>query len=141
MGELGDDFEPGDYRRNAPRFQGANFQKNLDLVATISEIAAAKRATPAQLALGWVLAQGDDIVPIPGTKRPRYVAENLGALAVTLSATDLKRINDGGGHRSSRALRRGGDAGDKSVTGRARVINQRARSHRLLASQRTTVEL
>ena len=89
-----DDLEPGDYRRNAPRFQGPNFQKNLDLVATISSIAAAKRATPAQLALGWVLAQGDDIVPIPGTKRPRYVAENMGALAVTLSAADLKRIEE-----------------------------------------------
>ncbi len=89
-----DDLEPGDYRRNAPRFQGANFQKNLDLVATINAIATAKRATPAQLALAWVLAQGDDIVPIPGTKRPRYVAETLGALAVTLSPADLKRIDD-----------------------------------------------
>jgi aryl-alcohol dehydrogenase-like predicted oxidoreductase len=88
------DLEPGDYRRSSPRFMGANFQKNLDLVATISSIAAAKRATPAQLALAWVLAQGDDIVPIPGTKRPRYVAENIGALAVTLSAVDLKRIDD-----------------------------------------------
>ncbi len=88
-----DDLDAGDYRRNAPRFQGANFQKNLDLVETIAEIAVAKRCTPAQLALAWVLAQGDDIVPIPGTKRPRYVAENIGALAVTLSAADLARID------------------------------------------------
>jgi aryl-alcohol dehydrogenase-like predicted oxidoreductase len=88
-----DDLDAGDYRRNAPRFQGANFQKNLDLVETIAEIAAAKRATPAQLALAWVLAQGDDIVPIPGTKRPRYVAENIGALAVTLTGADLARID------------------------------------------------
>jgi len=89
-----DDLEPGDYRRNAPRFQGGNFHKNLDLVATIAEIAVEKKCTPAQLALAWVLSQGDDIVPIPGTKRPRYVAENIGALALTLSPADRKRIED-----------------------------------------------
>jgi aryl-alcohol dehydrogenase-like predicted oxidoreductase len=88
-----DDLEAGDYRRNSPRFQGENFQKNLDLVATIAEMATAKSCTPAQLALAWVLVQGDDIVPIPGTKRPKYVAENMDALAVSLSKADLARID------------------------------------------------
>jgi aryl-alcohol dehydrogenase-like predicted oxidoreductase len=87
------DLEPGDYRHDAPRFQGENFQKNLDLVETVAEMAVGKRSTPAQLALGWVLAQGNDIVPIPGTKRPRYVAENIGALALALSQADLARID------------------------------------------------
>ena len=111
-----DDLEPGDYRRSSPRFMGANFQKNLDLVATISSIAAAKRATPAQLALAWVLAQGDDIVPIPGTKRPRYVAENIGALAVTLSAADLKRIDD--------AFPTGIAAGDRYAAASMQALNR-----------------
>jgi aryl-alcohol dehydrogenase-like predicted oxidoreductase len=87
-----EDLPADDYRRNAPRFQGENFQKNLDLVAKVGEIAAAKGCTPGQLALAWVLAQGDDIVPIPGTKRTKYLDENLGALAVTLTAADLKQI-------------------------------------------------
>jgi aryl-alcohol dehydrogenase-like predicted oxidoreductase len=87
-----DDLDPGDFRRTNPRFQGDNFKKNLDLVATIAQMAVEKHCTPAQFALGWVLAQGNDIVPIPGTKRPRYVAENIGALAVSLSAADLQRI-------------------------------------------------
>ncbi len=89
-----DDLEPDDYRRSSPRFQGENFQKNLDLVARIDEIAAAKGCTPAQLALAWVLAQGDDLVPIPGTKRRKYLEENLGALDVALSADDLRRIDE-----------------------------------------------
>jgi len=89
-----DDFEEGDYRRNAPRFQGDNFKKNLALVTAVAEMAAAKRCTPAQLALAWVLARGNDIVPIPGTKRQRYLAENIGALAVTLTPEDLRRIDD-----------------------------------------------
>ena len=76
-----DDFEEGDYRRNAPRFQGENFARNLELVAAVSELAAEKNATPAQLALAWVLSRGNDIVPIPGTKRRKYLAENIGALA------------------------------------------------------------
>jgi aryl-alcohol dehydrogenase-like predicted oxidoreductase len=88
-----DDLEASDYRRNSPRFQGDNFQKNLDLVATVTAMAEEKRCTPAQLALAWVLAQGDDIVPIPGTKRPKYVAENLDALAVSLTPADLARID------------------------------------------------
>jgi aryl-alcohol dehydrogenase-like predicted oxidoreductase len=89
-----EDLEPDDYRRSSPRFQGENFQKNLDLVARIDEIAASKGCTPAQLALAWVLAQGDDLVPIPGTKRRKYLEENLGALDVTLSADDLRRIDE-----------------------------------------------
>jgi aryl-alcohol dehydrogenase-like predicted oxidoreductase len=87
-----DDFEADDYRRNNPRFQGDNFAGNLALVDTVTAIAAEKGVTPAQLALAWVLAQGDDIVPIPGTKRRKYLNENVGALAVTLSADDLAAI-------------------------------------------------
>jgi aryl-alcohol dehydrogenase-like predicted oxidoreductase len=87
------DLEPGDYRHNSPRFQGENFARNLDLVATIKAMAQEKECTPAQLAIAWVLAQGDDIVPIPGTKRPKYVAENMDALAVSLTAADLARID------------------------------------------------
>jgi aryl-alcohol dehydrogenase-like predicted oxidoreductase len=89
-----EDLEPDDYRRSSPRFQGENFQKNLDLVAKINEIARSKGCTPAQLALAWVLAQGEDLVPIPGTKRRKYLEENLGALDVTLTADDLKRIDE-----------------------------------------------
>ncbi len=89
-----EDLEPDDYRRHSPRFQGENFQKNLDLVKRIGEIAAAKRCTPAQLALAWVLAQGEDVVPIPGTKRRKYLEENAGALDVELTAEDLRRIDE-----------------------------------------------
>jgi aryl-alcohol dehydrogenase-like predicted oxidoreductase len=89
-----DDLAADDFRRTNPRFQGDNFRKNHDLVETIAEMAVEKRCTPAQLALAWVLAQGNDIVPIPGTKRPRYIAENIGALAVTLSSSDLSRIDE-----------------------------------------------
>ncbi len=88
-----EDLPADDYRRNAPRFQGDNFQKNLDLVRKIEEIAAAKGCTPSQLALAWVLAQGDDIVPIPGTKRVKYLDDNLGAAAVRLSPEDLARVD------------------------------------------------
>ncbi|POR40599.1 aldo/keto reductase [Methylobacterium sp. V23] len=88
-----EDLAEDDYRRTSPRFQGENFQKNLDLVAEIRAIAADKGCTPAQLALAWVLAQGEDIVPIPGTKRRKYLEENLGALDVSLTADDLARIN------------------------------------------------
>jgi aryl-alcohol dehydrogenase-like predicted oxidoreductase len=89
-----DDLAPDDYRRNSPRFQGENFEKNLDLVRRIEEIAAEKSCTPAQLALAWVLAQGKDIVPIPGTKRRKYLEENLGALEVDITPEDLKRIDE-----------------------------------------------
>ncbi len=88
-----EDLGQDDYRRSSPRFQGENFQKNLALVDEIKAIAAGKRCTPAQLALAWVLAQGNDIVPIPGTKRRKYLDENLGALDVTLSKDDLARID------------------------------------------------
>jgi aryl-alcohol dehydrogenase-like predicted oxidoreductase len=89
-----EDLAPDDYRRNSPRFQGENFQKNLDLVKHIEEIAKSKGCTPAQLALAWVLAQGDDLVPIPGTKRRKYLEENVGALDVNLTADDLRRIDE-----------------------------------------------
>ncbi|MBB4154358.1 aryl-alcohol dehydrogenase-like predicted oxidoreductase [Sphingomonas jinjuensis] len=88
-----DQFAPDDARRNHPRFQGEAFQANLDLVAAIKAMAADKGFTPAQLALAWVLAQGDDLVPIPGTKRRYYLEDNLGALDVILSDDDLARID------------------------------------------------
>jgi aryl-alcohol dehydrogenase-like predicted oxidoreductase len=88
-----DDLAPDDYRRNTPRFQDENFRKNLDLVREIEAMAREKDCTPAQLALAWVLAQGDDIVPIPGTKRRTYLDENVGALQVRLSPEDLARID------------------------------------------------
>ena len=88
-----DDFAPDDYRRHSPRFQGENFAKNLALVAKVKEIAATLGCTPGQLALAWVLAQGDDIVPIPGTKRRPYLEENAAAVDVTLSAEVLADID------------------------------------------------
>jgi aryl-alcohol dehydrogenase-like predicted oxidoreductase len=89
-----EDLTPDDFRRMSPRFQGENFQKNLDLVARIEALAAEKRCTAAQLALAWVLAQGEDIVPIPGTKRRKYLEENAGALEVQLTDADLRRIDE-----------------------------------------------
>ena len=89
-----DDLAEDDYRRHSPRFQGENFGKNLDLVARIGEIAREKGVPPSQLALAWTLAQGDDIVPIPGTKCRSYLEENLGALEVTLTPDDLARIDE-----------------------------------------------
>jgi aryl-alcohol dehydrogenase-like predicted oxidoreductase len=89
-----DDLAPDDWRRNNPRFQGENFNKNLAMVARIEEMAAAKRCAPSQLALTWVLAQGEDIVPIPGTKRRKYLEENIGALDVEITPADLQRINE-----------------------------------------------
>lgn len=88
------DFGPKDFRRISPRFQGENFQKNLELVKRIEQIAAEKCCTPAQLALAWVLAQGQDIVPIPGTKRRTYLDQNLGALDISLTLDDLRRIDE-----------------------------------------------
>ena len=87
-----DDFEADDYRRNSPRFQGDNFHRNLELVDQVKKLATDKGCTPAQLALAWVLAQGDDIVAIPGTKRRSRLDENLGALGVQLQAADLAAI-------------------------------------------------
>jgi aryl-alcohol dehydrogenase-like predicted oxidoreductase len=89
-----EDLAEDDIRRHSPRFQGENFQRNLDLVSRIEELAASKGCTPAQLALAWVLAQGKDIVPIPGTRRRRNLEENVGALAVTLTNDDLRRIDE-----------------------------------------------
>jgi aryl-alcohol dehydrogenase-like predicted oxidoreductase len=89
-----EDLPEGDYRRNSPRFQGDNFQRNLDLVERVEEIARRKKCTPAQLALAWLLAQGEDIVPIPGTKQRRYLEENVGAIDVELAASDLEEIEE-----------------------------------------------
>jgi len=88
-----EDLPADDYRRFSPRFQGENFQKNLDLVARIRQIAQEKGCTPAQLALAWVLAQGDDMVPIPGTKRRKYLEDNVGALNVKLTQEELRQID------------------------------------------------
>jgi aryl-alcohol dehydrogenase-like predicted oxidoreductase len=87
-----EDLAPDDYRRNSPRFQGENFAKNLELVAQIQAIAAEKGATASQLALAWLLAQGEDIVPIPGTKRRAYLEENVAAADILLTQDDLRRI-------------------------------------------------
>jgi aryl-alcohol dehydrogenase-like predicted oxidoreductase len=87
-----DDFAANDYRRVSPRFQGENFQKNLDLVEKIKALAAAKGCTPSQLALAWVLAQGEDFFPIPGTKRVKYLEENAAAAEVVLTSEDLEAI-------------------------------------------------
>ena len=89
-----EDLPADDYRRNTPRFQGENFQKNLDLVKRVEEIAKEKGCKPSQLALAWVLAQGNDMVPIPGTKRRKYLEENVGALSVKLTKEDLRRIDE-----------------------------------------------
>jgi aryl-alcohol dehydrogenase-like predicted oxidoreductase len=100
-----EDFAPDDYRRNSPRFQGENFQKNLDLVARIEAIAKEKKCTPGQLALAWLLAQGEGIIPIPGTKRRKYLEENAGALNVELTSQDLRRIDEVAPHGIAAGLR------------------------------------
>ncbi len=87
-----DDLAADDFRRTNPRFQGDNFRRNLDLVDKVRQIAAQKRCTPSQLALAWVLARGDDVVPIPGTKRRTYLEENIAADNVTLTAADLDQL-------------------------------------------------
>jgi aryl-alcohol dehydrogenase-like predicted oxidoreductase len=89
-----EDLPADDFRRFMPRFQGENFQKNLDLVAKIEEIAREKGCTPAQLALAWVLAQGDDVAPIPGTKRRKYLEQNLEAIKISLTPQELARIDE-----------------------------------------------
>lgn len=88
-----EDLPVGDVRRNHPRFQGENFSRNLQLVERVKELASEKGVTPAQLALAWLLAQGRDIVPIPGTKRRKYLEENVAALSIELSFVDLARID------------------------------------------------
>jgi aryl-alcohol dehydrogenase-like predicted oxidoreductase len=89
-----EDFEEDDFRRNSPRFQGENFQRNLDLVERVREVAQEKGVTTGQLALAWLLHQGDDIVPIPGTKRREYLEENAAAADIELSGEDLQRIEE-----------------------------------------------
>jgi aryl-alcohol dehydrogenase-like predicted oxidoreductase len=89
-----EDLAADDYRRFSPRFQGENFQKNLDLVKEVEEIAREKKCQPSQLALAWVLAQGNDIVPIPGTKRRKYLEENVGAVDLKLTPDDLRRLSE-----------------------------------------------
>jgi aryl-alcohol dehydrogenase-like predicted oxidoreductase len=88
------DFAPDDFRRTNPRFQGENFKKNLELVEKVNQIAAEKKCSPAELALAWVLDKGTDVFPIPGTKRVKYLKENLGALKLKLTAADRKRIEE-----------------------------------------------
>jgi len=88
-----EDLDPGDFRRNGPRFTGSNLDANLKLAAKVAEIAGEKGITPAQLALAWVLAQGEDLVPIPGTKRREYLEQNAGAVDVELTGEDLARID------------------------------------------------
>jgi aryl-alcohol dehydrogenase-like predicted oxidoreductase len=100
-----DDLATDDYRRFSPRFQGENFQKNLDLVARVESLAKGKKCTPGQLALAWLLAQGEDIIPIPGTKRRKYLEENVAALNVRLSSDDLARVKEVAPHGSAAGLR------------------------------------
>ncbi len=110
-----DDFAADDFRRHSPRFQGENFTKNLDLVEKVKEIAREKGCAPSQLALAWLLAQGEDIVPIPGTKRRTYLDENIGALGVVLTPDDLARIDE--------AAPRGVAAGDRYSAGTMASLN------------------
>jgi aryl-alcohol dehydrogenase-like predicted oxidoreductase len=110
-----DDLAEDDFRKHHPRFQGENFQKNLDLVARVEEIAREHKCTSAQLALAWVLAQGDDIVPIPGTRHPERMEENVSALDIVLSENDLRRIDT--------AAPKGATAGDRYPEGGMRTIN------------------
>jgi aryl-alcohol dehydrogenase-like predicted oxidoreductase len=110
-----DDLAADDFRRQNPRFQGENFSKNLELVARVEEIAKEHKCTPAQLALAWVLAQGDDIVPIPGTRHPERVEENVGALNVVLSENDLRRIDS--------AAPKGVAAGERYAEGGMKAVN------------------
>jgi aryl-alcohol dehydrogenase-like predicted oxidoreductase len=100
-----EDLASDDYRRFSPRFQGENFQKNLDLVARVEAIAKEKKCTPSQLALAWLLAQGPDVIPIPGTKRRKYLEENAGALDVTLTPEDLRRIDEVAPHGAAAGAR------------------------------------
>jgi aryl-alcohol dehydrogenase-like predicted oxidoreductase len=111
-----EDLPEDDWRRNQPRFQGENFQKNLDLVGEVEAIAREKGVTPSQLALAWVLAQGGDVVPIPGTKHVKYLEENVGAAEVELSEDDLRRIQQ--------VFPAGAAAGDRYPEGGMRTVNR-----------------
>ncbi len=111
-----DDLAEGDWRRQAPRFQSENLRRNLELLHRVERTAKAKRCTPAQLALAWVLAQGEDVVPIPGTKRRLYLEENLGALTVHLTPGNLKSLNE--------AAKPGVVAGDRYPARGMQAINR-----------------
>ena len=110
-----DDLDANDWRRVSPRFQGDNFGRNLDLVAQIQEMADAKNCTPAQLAIAWLLQQGDDLVPIPGTKRVSYLLDNLGALDVKLTIAELDRIDT--------ILPKGAASGDRYPASMMQMVN------------------
>ncbi|MBX5437248.1 MAG: aldo/keto reductase [Alicyclobacillaceae bacterium] len=111
-----DDLPADDYRRRSPRFQGDNFAKNIHIVESIEQLAAEKGCTPAQLALAWVMAQGEDIVPIPGTKRRQYLEENAGALDVALTAQELARIDE--------IVPKGAAAGDRYPPEAMQAVNR-----------------
>jgi aryl-alcohol dehydrogenase-like predicted oxidoreductase len=111
-----DALDPTDHRRNMPRFQDENLQTNLGILHEIERLALAKRVKPGQLALAWVLAQGDDIVPIPGTKRRAYLEENVAALDITLTPSDLEQI--------SRAVPKGAAAGDRYPARAMAAVNR-----------------
>jgi len=111
-----EDLPDDDYRRNAPRFQGDNFQRNLDLVAEVERMAGEKGCSAAQLALAWILAQGDDIVPIPGSKRRRNLEDNAGAVQVRLDVEDLQRLD--------RILPPGAAAGERYAAPQMQALNR-----------------
>jgi aryl-alcohol dehydrogenase-like predicted oxidoreductase len=110
-----DKLPPEDYRRNSPRFQGENLRRNLELERRLEQLAAEKSCTPAQLALAWLLAQGDDIVPIPGTKRQKYLEQNAQAVNLKLDPEDLARIDQ--------AMPRGATAGERYPEAAMRRVN------------------
>jgi aryl-alcohol dehydrogenase-like predicted oxidoreductase len=110
-----EDLPADDFRREQPRFQGANFDKNLELVAHIERVASRKGCTPSQLALAWLLHQGDDIVPIPGTKHVQFLEDNVGALGVTLTPADLQRIDE--------VFPKGAAAGERYLAGGMATVN------------------
>jgi aryl-alcohol dehydrogenase-like predicted oxidoreductase len=112
-----EDLPEGDTRSGRfPRFEEENFKKNLELVERVREIAAEKDVTPGQLALAWLLHRGDDIVPVPGTKRRKYLEENAAAADVTLTGEDMKRIED--------AMPRGSAAGERYAERQMRAVNR-----------------
>ena len=110
-----DDLDKDDWRRTSPRFQGAAFDDNLRLVGRIGELAAAKGCTPGQLALAWVLAQGDDVIPIPGTKKVRYLEENAAASEIVLTGAELAALDD--------ALPAGAASGERYAPDAMRTLN------------------
>jgi aryl-alcohol dehydrogenase-like predicted oxidoreductase len=111
-----EDIAPDDWRRHNPRFQGENFQKNLDLVKRIEALAAQKKVRSSQLALAWVLMQGGDIVPIPGTKRMKYLEENAAAAMIKLSTDEITELNA--------ALPAGAAAGTRYPEGGMAAVNR-----------------